>query len=202
MAMVANDLRDLIKSKMATMTGTNITAVNAHLKLAEAIKEYLESNAEFTFVWTAVSSTPVPTPDLMTGWKGKISFTSFTLSPSDPLPLPLYGTKISTQVCGGKITPYKKLVGAVESSFAVGETLTVPTIKLSTVTSTPPSTNQIILALSMEQNPDGALLYLATQIISGVKTMLPIPNAFVAGASHVLSGITYVPSVNSMILIS
>lgn len=181
-------LKAAIKQSMSELPPGNLSAQAAHNKMADALKSYLESNAEFHFLWTAAMTVSPFTIDLRTTWVGKISFASSILL-TPPPNVGVYGPMISSQVVSGLITPD-------ESLLLPGETIVVvPPISL---LYSPPATG-IVIAQSGASDPDSALDAFVDQFITGFKTMVPA-GSFLP-ATHTLAAIVYTATANSLTLI-
>ena len=148
MSLVAKDLANAIKAKNEGLTdpGAAITA------FWDAIKEYVEKNAEVIYTWSAVDSTSSPDPT--TTWTGRI-ITSGSLSPSgkDTAAGALSKTSedMNVNVNEWTIKP--------PSDFSVSG----PTIKGSSIS----------MKASGATDRDSALLAISEDIIEGIKAAIP-----------------------------
>lgn len=97
MALVAADMADALKSAVAGMSDAS-TARQAE---ADALADYIMSNAEIQFAWNGINPGPPPVPDPVTAAMGAISNLMFTFTPV-PSPDPEASrSAMKTQIIAG-----------------------------------------------------------------------------------------------------
>jgi len=153
MALVPATLRDNIKSALLNKDN----ATDALSTLASTCHDYIKANAEVSFDWSAVSSTSVPDPVLTA--TGKIITLVFTLTPSMVTSQPVAMNTLKTQL----------IAGLTLGTYNITQTGFVTTPALM---STSPSLSLLTLNIT-GNDPDTALLQLATGIIDWVKAQVP-----------------------------
>lgn len=148
MAMEAQGLANMIKAKTQDITSPE-AANNA---LWEAICEYVESNAEVLYQWSAVDSSGMSDPTV--SWIGKIK-TSGNLVPC--------GCNTPEEALSSVSRSMNNNVNAWTIIPAPGFSTSGPTI----------SNSSIELKKSMASNRDAALLSIATDIVAGIQAAIP-----------------------------
>lgn len=147
MPMIPSGLANAIKAKTEQINNTS--ALSA---LWTAVCEYVASNADVVYQWSAVS--PEGDPDPQVTWTGKIlTGGNLTLSMANTPAAALsnLSLQMNTQVMTWTVIPAPGFATA-------GPTITAPSINIKP---------------SMATERDEALLSIATDIITGIKAAIP-----------------------------
>lgn len=145
MAMDKGALARKIKNELLNVD----THETAMIKLATAIKDYVESKCEITFTWNGIMPPPANTVDPITSYKGKVKFPLFKIT--SPPSIQALGLILATEFVKGIITP--KQVGFV-----------LPPTNFKYV--------PIIITESKADNQTDALEHISGEIIDGLKKMI------------------------------
>ena len=164
MSLNASALKDKIKSATDNLDDPK-KALDAFW---DAVKDYIEGNAEPTYSWSAVAPTVPPTPDPTVQWVGKVK-------PSGKLELSKADTPESacSMLSGSMNTQIATWIIQPPSGFAVSPLLMIPAINIS---------------VSGATDRDSALLSLATDIITGIQGAHATPAVSGSHGSYVGGG--------------
>ena len=152
--MVAEDLKDLIKSRMDTEQPDN--SISAQLVFGTALKDYLEENCEINYSWIAVDPGGIPDPQITF-----ICNPAWIYFPLAPVP------NFNAWVLSLSLIIQTSLFEVIQEPAEIPFTLTPLTFGII----------PIVAVQSGLSDPDEAILDICDKIIDGIKLMINVTPA-------------------------
>lgn len=159
MSLSASVLASLLKTNLASATD----AATANTIMGDTITSYLLSNTIFTFVWSAVQTTPPlasPPPDPITSTTGIFASLTIAITPSGATSASDAMTALKDQIVDGMS----------KATYRISKTGFSTSAALMSSSST---LDNLILTPSGSTSGDDAMLDLCTKIITWVKQLTP-----------------------------
>jgi hypothetical protein len=102
-AAVKAKFENIVNSTDWTNSAELPTASDFQAAFGDGIKEYLESNVSLSYSWIALMPSPANTPDPVTSFTAKLSYSSFSIDV--PSSFATWVTSIQNAVLGASIVP-------------------------------------------------------------------------------------------------